>query len=479
MPDSTKTRRFTASLACRWSLMAAMLLTSNACWGKQAQWEESSDAEHATRKAGESEGQALYRAGVRCMDTYERNDCAIEYFEKLIDKNPKEPELVSDGLFRLYALYQREGRDEDATLLLRKFWEAGMKGGSAGNLHYPARWLPRDFSTLYSLDISRYRESRMSELLSEDAHDTVFTCNEARREQLETEAKARREKKKAERLAKARATGEDLPPEAQPDPEASTPEAAGDETAEEQFDSVYEEGRCALARALDTEDTSQWTKMTSAFNTLQRDRSAAIYGISKIEKRIATGVESGRLLELGDGTWQIADLVHAKGQRVRIAIVDLDTVVLAGDEVMDELLATKKANEQSLHPALSDLVTRVPRDVTFFTIMAPEAVKQGMLEAGALANFLPEPEGMMMSVVSYDYAGIFVRMPTSSSMKTAALVSVIEWAMNRAEEERRKEEGEGGPMGFGAMDVSQSRDGKALQMSAVVPPENIERMLLE
>lgn len=357
----------------------ALGLAATGCWGKQTQWEDTSIAERASRKQGESETQALYRAGVRCMDVHERNECAIEYFEQLIRKNPKEPAIVSDSLFRLYTLYQREDRQEDATLLLRKFWDAGTKNRSTGNLHYPARWLPRDFTTLYSLDISRYRESRMSQILSDDARDSVFTCDEARIAELKNQADARREERRAKRRAEAQAEGRELPEDQRTDPAEQT-EANGS-TQEDDHDSVYEEGRCALARAIGTPNTSEWTRMTSAFNTMRRERSAAIYSIPRIEKRISVGVASGALLALDDGTWQLPDLVHAEGQRVRIAIFDLDTVLLAGDEVMDEMLTTKKANEQTVHPAISKLVKKVPQDVTFFTIMAPEAVKQVMLQA--------------------------------------------------------------------------------------------------
>jgi hypothetical protein len=461
---------------------ASLLLASTTgCWTKQAQWEQSSDADRLTRKQGETEAEALYRAGVRCMDDFERPDCALEYFEKLVARNPNEPALVSDALFRLHGLYIDEGRDEEATLLLRKYWDAGNEKGSSKNLHYPARWLPTDFSVMYTVDHSKYRKSRLSEILSADARDTIFTCDEVRRKELEERAEARRKKKREERRARLEAEGKELPPE--DDRESryesqATADTSGDDADGAQ--AVYEDGRCALARALGTIDTSEWTRTTSAINVRDDNRSAAIYSISRIEKRIAGAVAAGDLIPLEDGTWQLPGLTHAKDQRVRVAIVDLDTVVLAGDEVMDEFLAHKAANEVTLAPALQQLTKRVPDEVTFFTVMAPIALKAGMSQAGALAAFLPEPEGMMMAAVAYDYVGLFVRMPTSDPVKAAALVSIVKWGLERAESEAEQSpEDSAAASALSDMDVAQSPDGSALLMSTVLPPEAIESMLME
>ena len=460
-------------------LLASLLSVNSAgCWSKQAQWEKSSDADRLTRKQGESEAEALYRAGVRCMDDFERPDCALEYFEKLVARNPNEPQLVSDALFRLHGLYLREGRDEEATLLLRKYWDAGNKKGSSKNLHYPARWLPTDFSVMYTVDHAKYRDSRLSQILSQDARDTIFSCDEARRAELEEQAKARREKKREERRAQLAAEGKELPAEDGRYPSRATADDSGDDGNRAQ--AVYEDGRCALARALGTIDTSQWTRSTSAINVRDDDRSAAIYSISRIEKRIAGAVDAGDLIPLEDGSWQLPGLTHAKDQRVRVAIVDLDTVVLAGDEVMDEILAHKAANEVTLAPALQQLTQRVPDEVTFFTVMAPIALKAGMSQAGALAAFLPEPEGMMMAAVAYDYVGLFVRMPTSDPVKAAALVSLIKWGLERAESEAEQSpQDSAAASALSDMDVAQSPDGSALLMSTVLPPEAIESMLME
>src|SRR5690606_35957923 len=97
--------------------------------------------------------------------------------------------------------YRRHGKPEQATLLLRKFWELGMGLGSAGVVPYGTRFAPPTVTSLVMVDVDQLEASRLHQDLPADAKDMMFTCDQARREQLEAEVEARREAKRAERLA--------------------------------------------------------------------------------------------------------------------------------------------------------------------------------------------------------------------------------------------------------------------------------------
>ena len=483
------------------ALLGAMTCMGMAgCWANQARWQRDSEIDGVTRKDGESEAEAMYRAGVTCMDVHERDDCAIEYFEKIVERNPKDRAIAGDSMFRLIELYRRAGREEDATMLMRKFWDVGTDRKQTGNLPYPARWLPKDLDTVFSVDLGRFADSGLSRSLSEDALDSLFTCDPERRKQLEDEREARRAAKLEAKLAA-------MSPEEREAYEAERAEREAEREARRQAreekepegEPTYDVGSCELARALGFKDLREWTRLTSALNVFQPERSAAIFGVPRVETHLAAAVEAGRLIapeagaEIaiytlppfepaageGDSNRPGPDDAGAKKQRYedfRVAVLDLDTLVLARAEVLDEVIANKAAGEITFSPSGRALAERVPKDVTFFTIMSPEAMKRGMAGAGALASLLPEPEGMLFAAVTYDYAGLFVRIPTSNPLKAALLLSLVKTALDATEDERDAED-DPGLRAIEKLDVSQTPDGGALQMTTVLTPEDINAIL--
>ncbi|HVH97720.1 MAG TPA: hypothetical protein VM869_03380, partial [Enhygromyxa sp.] len=182
-------------------LVLAATASLSGCWSREATWEALDAHRSSVVREGESEAERLYRHGRDCMDTLERDDCAIDYFEQLVELAPDRRDLVGDATFRLVELYRRHDRAEQATLLLRKFWEIGMDRGSAGVVPYGARFAPETITTMVMVDVDRLKASRLHQDLPADAKDMMFTCDEARREQLAAEVEARREAKEQAKLA--------------------------------------------------------------------------------------------------------------------------------------------------------------------------------------------------------------------------------------------------------------------------------------
>src|SRR5688572_14392073 len=147
----------------------------------------------------ESEAQRLHRKGVHCMEVLERNDCAIENFEGLLQAHTNERELVTDGMLRLIRLYEKEGRADDIPVLLRDFWDVGRKRRSQGHVPHSTRYFPEELNILVNIDTPRIVASGVMQRLGPEARDYVFTCDEARRNDI----KNRRQWKRAEKKAAA------------------------------------------------------------------------------------------------------------------------------------------------------------------------------------------------------------------------------------------------------------------------------------
>src|SRR5690606_39657229 len=93
--------------ALSWLLVATSLL---GCWSREATWSALDARRSSVAREGESEAERLYRHGRDCMDTLERDDCAIDYFEQLVELGPDRPHLVCDSTLQLGALYSRHGK---------------------------------------------------------------------------------------------------------------------------------------------------------------------------------------------------------------------------------------------------------------------------------------------------------------------------------------------------------------------------------
>jgi hypothetical protein len=445
-------------------LLPAVVAGLAACASPEA--ERAAVAPTSARR-GETQAEALHRHGVNCMEVIEREQCAIENFERLVALDPPRRDLVGDAIFRLVDLYRRQGRDEEVKLLLRKFWAAGMRRGRSAVLPYGARYLDEHMTALVHVDLARLDESTMFGSLTADAKHWMFTCDEELRAELRARRKARREAARADRP--------------QPDKTATEKRReerweAGRKKAAAKPDPVYDEGLCQLARALGHDDLRAWHKFANAQNHLDPRLSMAVARIPDLDTELGDAVAAGSLTSVGDGVFALAG-VEYEGEPVHVAKVDREEILLAPARLMPGVLAARDADVVRLRPDVRALAEQVPHDAVFFTVVTQEALVHGIEQSGTpLAALFPTPEGLLISAVAYDYAGVFVRMPTSDPLKVGFLVALARKLVEGASAEAEEEGDHGRAELMDTMDISQTDDGTALVVSVVLSRLQVEKM---
>lgn len=480
-------------------LLLATAASLFGCWGREAAWEALDARRSSVVREGESEAERLYRHGRDCMDTLERDDCAIDYFEQLVELAPDRRDLLGDASFRLVELYRRHDRAEQATLLLRKFWELGMDRGSAGVVPYGTRFAPETITSLVMVDVARLQASRLHQDLPADAKDMMFTCDQARREQLEAEVAARREAKRAERLAAM------SPDEREKylQREAKRRERFGRRSNDEQLSEEEREQQreqdktvlsdlCTIAKALGLTDHRDFSLFLGASNHDDSGQSIALVRVGELESRLSEAVAAGRLVlepeqpiegrDLANmpelvrnklRVWTIVDH-QFRGAPVQLMSFDKDELLVAPAALVPGLLHARAHDQTRLDSKLRALIEQVPADVAFTTIITPQATKAFMSELGAMAKLLPDPEGLLIAAVVYDYAGLFVRVPTEDSVKAWVILSLARRLLDGAAAEQSD-----GEVNFMTnIDISQTRDGKALLMTNILSKSAVTQVFL-
>lgn len=465
------------------------------CWNREAVWEATDAHRSSVVRPGESEAERLYRHGRDCMDTLERDDCAIDYFEQLIALEPDRRELVGDATFRLVELYRRHDKADDATLLLRKFWELGMDYASAGLVPYGVRFAPESISTLFMVDVARLEQSGLHAALPQDATDMMFTCDDARREQLEAEIEARREAKEQAKLA-AMTEQERAEYQKRRSRLRSLGRGSNDDDKKSERDeddkTVYSAGGfCKLAAALGLADPRDFDKFLGASHHAQARESLAIIEVEELEAKLAAAVEAGRILaeptpqiegrDLAAMTqimrdklrvWTLVDFEY-QGEPVQLLSLDRNELTLAPKALVPGLLHARAHDQTRLHPKLREQLGEVPSEVMFMTLISPSATADYMRELGGMGRLLPNPDGLLIAAVVYDYAGLFVRMPTEDSVKAWVVLSLARKLIASDEDVRAGEEDF-----MGNLDISQTRDGKALLMTNILTKAAVTQMFL-
>jgi hypothetical protein len=253
---------------------------------------------------------------------------------------------------------------------------------------------------------------------------------------------------------------------------------------------IYSEGFCQVAAALGLRDPRDFSQFLGASNHKDRRQSVAVLEIPELEAKLAAAVEAGRLIpeptpaiegrEVEAMTeimrdklrlWTLAE-VEYEGAKVQVMSFDRDELTLAPEALVPGLLHARAHGETRLHPKLQTLLEQVPPDVAFTTVITPMATKDFMEEAGAMGKLLPDPEGLMIAAVVYDYAGLFVRVPTEDAVKGWLILSLARKLLDDAEDSEEDDS-------FMAnLDISQTRDGKALLMSNILTRAAVLRMFL-
>src|SRR5690606_33956656 len=98
----------------------------------------------------ESTPERLHRRAMHCLEVLEREACAVENFEQLLDERDAPRELVGDALQRLLRIYARRGDDAQVRVLLRRYWDVGMKRRSLVHVPYSVRYFPAEIDVLMS-----------------------------------------------------------------------------------------------------------------------------------------------------------------------------------------------------------------------------------------------------------------------------------------------------------------------------------------
>src|SRR5690606_7353657 len=156
---------------------------------------------------------------------------------------------------------------------------------------------------LVMVDVDQLEASRLHQDLPADAKDMMFTCDQARREQLEAEVEARREAKRAERLAAM------TPEEREADQQRQARQRSrfrGDDKdkqlSEEEQEKRREEERtvfgdlCTIATALGLTDYRDFSLFLGASNHDDSGQSIALVRVDELETRLTESVAAGRLV---------------------------------------------------------------------------------------------------------------------------------------------------------------------------------------
>lgn len=467
------------------------------CWNREAVWEATDAHRASVARPGESEAERLYRHGRDCMDTLERDDCAIDYFEQLVELDPDRRDLVADATFRLVELYRRHDQADDATLLLRKYWDLGMDYASAGVVPYGTRFAPETITTLFMIDVAKLQASGLHASLPDDAKDMMFTCDEARREQLRAEAEARREAREQQLLAEMseseRAEYEKRRQRMRFGRRDRDKDDSEDNPDEQRPKSIYAGGGfCQLAAVLGLADSREFEKFLGGQNHEDPRESIAVVEVAALEAKLAAAVEAGRLIPEPTPEIEGRDLtaMHAimrdrlrlwtipayayEGEPAVLLTLDRDEVALVPRALVPGLLAARAHDETRLNPQLRELISQVPREVAFTTLVTPAAMQDFMGDMGAMGKLLPKAKGVLIAAVVYDYAGLFVRVPTEDSVKAWLLLSVARKLIADDDEGARA----GSDAFMGNLDISQTRDGKALLMTNILTRNAVTQMFL-
>lgn len=425
-----------------------------------------------------TEAEQLHRRGVQCMDEIERSRCAIENFEALLDEPGADRELVTDAMLRLVRLHRKAGDADAIKALLRRFWEVGMKRDSRGHVPHSARFVPRDFDVLVNVDVARVIDAPITTRLGNDVRDLLFTCDEARRIELE----GRRARRRAERTANE--TGRDVEVVLTEQTERERVKKAEREekrrkSRNTEVGPIVFEAVCPVAKALGSNDLLSWRRLTGISAHKDGTRSVAIAQIPGLDARIATAVEQGRLARISDERWRVVDVEHG-GSDVHVARLDLDELVIAPDAVIDEIIAAHHARRRTVDRTLEQLVQKVPRDTSFFLVLTQDALLDlgfGSMKSstrGFLQALLPKPKGMQVAGVLGEDIGVFTRVPTDNAVKGRALVSIA-----RALIERQSDKEGEADRWLENLDIAEASDRRALLASYLLSATQLERVMLE
>jgi hypothetical protein len=461
----------------RISTLAALVLAAWLCFAVRSP----APATAADPVRHETAAERLHRQGVHCMEVIERDDCAIESFEALLDERTTQRELVTDGMLRLIKLYRRDGRHDEIKPLLRRFWDVGMKLGSRGHVPYSTRFVPSELNILLSLDPKRIARAPITRRLGTDARDYMFTCDAARRRDIEARLRWKRAKKRAKKEGRPvhEVVYEELDEQRERQANYERRAASSDPADRRRSAPLFAVAVCPVARALGDADTLGWTRMTGLLNHQDFSKSIAIAQIPDLDAKLARAEREKAITRVGPHRWLLSDL-EFHGEPVHLARLDLDELTVATPPMLDRVAKASDKKRRRMNRELSRLVDRVPPDTGMFVALNQAALRElGMSgfkrsTRSVLEALLPKPKGMQIAAVFGDDLALFTRMPTDNPIKGRMLVSLAQnFIDGRAEKDPEAERW------LRNLDVAEAEDRRALLATYLLSARDIERFVLD
>ncbi|MCR9159781.1 MAG: hypothetical protein ACE37F_05485 [Nannocystaceae bacterium] len=427
--------------------------------------------------------QRHHRKGVHCMDVIERNDCAIEQFELVLDEDTRERELVTDAMVRLIRLYRKAGDDDGLTGVLRRYWDVGTARQSRGHLPYGMRFFSAELDVMFVGDIERAREAPFLQRTSPQAAEFIFTCDDQRRADILMTQRWRRAEQVAQRRgvstqqAYYEAWDERRAKRAKRD--RSRAERKPEREAEKEASKapIFSELPCELAERLGQDSLLGWTRIAGAASHQDYRRSMMIAEIPDVLPRLSTGVREGAFEVVGPDHWTIADTEFAD-QPVHVVRVDLDQLLVAREDMLAPVLEAVRKRKRRMNKELERLAQQIPRDSAMVFAMTQAAVVGsgfGDMRQGAstfLQAILPKPKGLQVSVAMADVAGIFTRVPTNNPVKGRMLVNLATTVL----EGQAQDDPEAARM-LENLDIAEAGDRRALLAAYLLDAQRMAEMM--
>ena len=432
-------------------------------------------------KRNESLVQTLHRKGVHCMEVLERPKCAIEKFEAVLDERTMERELVTDSLLRLVKLYRKDGNDEAVRVLLRRFWDVGMKRKQGGHVPFSMRFLPSELDMLFTIDIARVVSSPVLSATGDDMAEYIFTCDSEVRNNIRMTRRWERAKKQAviegreayeiiyEDMDERRKRRERY--EKQKAAKGSKSKRSGRPGGGKE--PIFSHA-CKVAEALGQSDLRRWSKMGGAMNHKDFERSIAVVQIPGLDARLAEAKRVGAIKTFAANHYVLSDGKFAK-QAIHLAKLDRDELVIAREDMIGPVIAARGKRRRRMNRDVDKLVGQVPKDSAFFLVLskgALEGLSLGHMKGSTqkfLQALLPKPKGLQIAMVFSDYVGMFTRVPTDNPVKGKMLISIAQMMVDgRAEKDPQAE------AWLKNLDLAQASDKRALLMTYVMTQKQVE-----
>ncbi|MCA9663824.1 MAG: hypothetical protein KC486_36195, partial [Myxococcales bacterium] len=398
----------------------------------------------------------------------------------LLAEDTRERALITDAILRLVKLYREtDGADEALRDVLRRFWAAGGRRSRTGHLPYSARYLPEDLDMIGHVDVQLGLHAPLLRQLPPELPEFMTTCDDTRRAALADAWLVRRAQRRAAKentstqAALAAIRKEEA---ARRERYAERQKAREAERGEPERAPIFADSVCAVANALGMDSTATWTR--AAFAASHRDprRSAALVMLPNLAEHLAYGVQSGRLRAVDSRRYVVVDHTY-EGAPVEIASFDLDELTIAPAALMPTIAEAVDRGRKTMNRDVGKLIATTPKDLAFFAVTTGEALQQmglGEQKGGRrklLEALLPRPEGLQIAVAAHEYLGVFMRMPTDNPVKVQLLVDLITRMLEGEEDEETAKMLRG-------LDLARAGDRKALLISYVAGPAELEAMML-